>query len=314
MEMYEKRGWIRNGRIRLRFGKGWVEYVKKLKSSLQAYLFIGPFVILSAVFMVWPILNGFITSLYNTKWAASIFVGLENYRKVFSDNLYLLSIKNSLLLVAIVVPLIILLGIWISGSIFDKARFYVSSVRVCLYVPVIASMVVMSLIWRFLLDSQSGLVKYFSMKTGMGAVDLLSDKTWAMALVVLIMLTMSIGQAVLLYVADMLAIPGELLEACRIDGGTRWDLFRRILIPLTLPTTIFIFITQTSEALKVFVVIQLVTKGGPNHSTTTMMYLLYEEAFEKSNNGMACALGVVMFLISLILVTLRFVAERRMEE
>lgn len=168
-----------NGGICSRFGRGRVEHVKKGKNSLQAYLFIGPFVILSAIFMIWPIIHGFITSLYNTKWSSSIFVGLENYRKVFSNDLYLMSIKNSLLLVVLVVPLIILLGIWISGSIFDKARFYVSSVRVCLYVPVIASMVVMSLIWRFLLDSQSGLVKYFSMLTGMGTVDLLSDKTWA---------------------------------------------------------------------------------------------------------------------------------------
>ncbi len=285
--------------------------MKKFKDNVQAYLFLCPFIILSLIFMIWPIINGFITSLYNTKWASAIFVGLDNYKKIFSDDLYLLAIKNSLLFVVIVVPLIILMGIWIGGSIFDKARPYVSFVRVCLYVPVIASMVVMSLIWRFMLDSQSGLVKYFSMIAGTGTVDLLSDKVWARVLVIIIMLTMSVGQAVLLYVADMLGISKELIEACVIDGGTRWDLYRKILIPLTLPTTIFVFITQTSEALKVFVVIQLVTKGGPNYSTTTMMYLLYQEAFEKSNMGMACALGIVMFVISLILVMMRFAFERK---
>ncbi len=287
---------------------------RTLAENLKAYLFVGPFVALAGAFMVYPIVSGFVTSLYNTKWAGDVFVGLKNYIDIFTKDVYLLSIRNSLLFVITVVPLLIVIGIWIAGSVFDKIPRYVSFVRICLYIPVIASMVVMSIIWRYILDSQTGLVKYFSMLMGTESVNLLASQKWALILVIFILFTMNIGQSVLLYIADMIGIPKELLEAATIDGASRWDLFRHILIPLTKPTTIFVFITQTSAVLKVFIVIQLLTKGGPNYGTTSMMYLLYQEAFENSNTGAACALGVLMFLISLVLIMIRFVVDRKGKE
>lgn len=287
---------------------------RTLAENLKAYLFVGPFVALAGAFMVYPIVSGFVTSLYNTKWAGDVFVGLKNYIDIFTKDVYLLSIRNSLLFVITVVPLLIVIGIWIAGSVFDKIPRYVSFVRICLYISVIASMVVMSIIWRYILDSQTGLVKYFSMLMGTESVNLLASQKWALILVIFILFTMNIGQSVLLYIADMIGIPKELLEAATIDGASRWDLFRHILIPLTKPTTIFVFITQTSAVLKVFIVIQLLTKGGPNYGTTSMMYLLYQEAFENSNTGAACALGVLMFLISLVLIMIRFVVDRKGKE
>lgn len=285
---------------------------KKFLESLKAYIFIGPFVILSGVFMVYPIIQGFVRSVYNTKWNKTVFVGLENYKKIFSSDIYLLSIKNSLLFVITVVPLLIIFGIWIAGSIFDKKYIYVSAVRACLYIPVIASMVVMSIIWRFILDSQTGLVRYFAMVLGYEtAPNLLADRKWTLVLLIVILFTMNIGQTVLLYVADMMGISKDLIEACTIDGGSRQDIFRYVLIPLTAPTTILTFITETSAVLKVFVVIQLLTKGGPNYGTTTMMYLLYQDAFENSNSGTASAMGVLMFMISLILISMRFLVISR---
>lgn len=287
---------------------------KRHSTDWSAYLFIAPFVILAAVFMVYPILKGFWTSLFSTKWAGDVFVGLDNYKKIFTDDVYLKALRNTMLYVVTVVPLLIVVGLWIAGSVFDKHPKYVSFVRVCLYIPVIASMVVMSIIWRFILDSQTGLIKYFSMLLGGEAVNLLAEEKSAIILVIFILFTMNIGQTVLLYIADMLGIPKELIEASTIDGASRTDLFRYILIPLTKPTSLFIFITQTSAVLKVFVVIQQLTKGGPNYGTTSLMYLLYQEAFENSRTGMACAIGVLMFLISLILVLMRFAAERKGKE
>ena len=291
---------------------GGVPVKKKLLENLGAYLFIGPFVILSVVFMIYPVIQGFIRSAFNTKWNRAVFVGLQNYKEIFSNDIYLLAIRNSLLFVITVVPLLIIFGIWIAGSVFDKAFPYMSAVRMCLYIPVIASMVVMSIIWRFMLDSQTGLVKYFSMLLGYTtAPNILADKKWTMILLIFILFTMNIGQTVLLYIADMIGIPKDLLEACTIDGGSRFDMFRYILIPLTSSTTVLTFITQTSAVLKVFVVIQLLTKGGPNYGTTTMMYLLYQDAFEKNNVGIASAMGVLMFFISLILISMRFVIMYR---
>ncbi len=287
---------------------------KSLIENLQAYMFVGPFVVLASVFMVYPIFNGFVTSFYNTKWAGKVFVGLKNYIDVFTSDISILALRNTLLYVVTVVPLLIVFGIWIAGSVFDKMPRYVSFVRICIYLPVIASMVVMSIIWRYILDSQTGLVKYFSMLLGTESVNLLASQKWSLIVVIFILFTMNIGQTVLLYIADMIGIPKELIEAATIDGASRTNIFRHILIPLTKPTTVLTFITQTSAVLKVFIVIQLLTKGGPNYGTTSLMYLLYEEAFENSDTGAACALGVLMFLISLVLVMFRFIADRKGKE
>lgn len=285
---------------------------RKLHENLSAYAFIGPFVVLCSTFMIYPIIQGFINSLYNVKWRKTTFVGLQNYATIFSKDIYTIAVKNTLLFVVTVVPLLIIFGIWISGSIFDKKAKYVSFVRSTLYIPVIASMVVMSIIWRFILDSQSGLVRYFCMLLGVQPMNVLADATYTIYLLIFILFTMNIGQCVVLYVADMLAIPTELIEACQIDGGNRLALFRHILIPLTMNTTVFTFITQTASVMKTFVVIQLLTKGGPNYKTTTMMYALYEQAFGNDiNMGVASALGVLMFVMSLMLITLRFIALRK---
>ena len=291
-----------------------VKVSKHPKQDNAAYLFITPFVVLALVFMIYPICKGFITSLYSTKWAGDVFVGLDNYKKIFTNDVYLKAIRNTLIYVITVVPMLIIFGIWIAGSVFDKRPKYVSFVRICLYLPVIASMTVMSIIWRYILDSQTGLVKYFSMILGGEAVNLLASQKSAIILIIFILFTMNVGQTVLLYVADMLGISKDIIEASTIDGASRMDLFRYMLMPLTKPTTIFVFITQTSSVLKVFIVIQLLTKGGPNYGTTSMMYLLYQEAFENSNTGLASAVGVLMFLMSLILIMFRFIADREGKE
>ncbi|MBS5063675.1 MAG: sugar ABC transporter permease [Hungatella hathewayi] len=283
---------------------------KKWVVNLQAYLFVGPFVALSAVFVIFPIISGVISSFYTTRFQKNAFVGLANYLMIFTDENYLIGIRNSILFVVTVVPLLIILGSWIAGAIFDKAPAYISAVRICLYVPVIASMVVMSIIWRFILDSQSGLVKYFSMMMGRDAVNILADKTWTLVLLIFILFTMSIGQSVILYVADMIGIPKELVEACKIDGGSRIDMYRYVLIPLTKATSIFIFITQTASVIRVFVVIQLLTRGGPSYQSTTMMYLLYQQAFEQGNTGVGSAIGVLLFVFTLVLVLLQQLVTR----
>lgn len=279
--------------------------MKKKKIDWMAYAFIAPFVILSIIFMIVPICQGVYNSLFDFRFGGS-FVGLENYKIVFQNPLYTKAIVNSLIIVVIVVPIMIILGILIAGSVFDKVKGYVSFVRICLYIPVISSMVVMSIIWRFILDSQSGLARYFFDIFHMTPINFLGNSTWAMVIVIFVLFTMTIGQSVVLYIAAMIGIPKELIEALQIDGGNRWNLFKSILIPLTKPTTLFIFITQTSAMLRAFVVIQLLTNGGPNNSTNTMMYLLYREGFELGNFGSASALGVVMFILSLLLVLLQF--------
>ncbi|NMA67181.1 MAG: sugar ABC transporter permease [Clostridiaceae bacterium] len=288
-----------------------IRNLEKLKENLTAYIFLAPFLALLCIFMIYPMCRGIYNSFFDFRFSSQLFVGLENYIHVFTDKVYLLAIRNSLIFVFAVVSLLIIFGILISGSIYDKHRHYVSGVRTCLYIPVICSMVVMTIIWRFMLDSQTGLLRYFYDSIGMTPVNLLGDAKWTLIILVFILFTMNIGQSVVLYVASMISIPKELSEALEIDGGKRIDLFRYILIPLSKPTTLFIFVTQTAAMLRVFAVIQLLTNGGPNYASTTMMYLLYQEGLIYGNFGSASALGVVMFLMTLVLVSIQFKLVRQ---
>lgn len=276
------------------------------KESLVGFAFVFPFVLLAGIFMLYPMARGLYNSLFDFRFGGMEFVRLNNYAKVFSDDIYILAIRNTLLFVAVVVPLLIVLSLWISGSIFDKSAGYVSFVRICLYIPVIASAAVMSIIWRFLLDSQTGLARYFFDLIGVPPFNVLGDPIWSRIIVMLVLISVNIGQCVVLYVAAMIGIPKELFEALEIDGGNRVQMYTKILIPLTKPTTLLQLITQTAGIIKVFVLIQLLTNGGPNHQTTTMMYLLYQEGFLNGNFGMASALGVLMFIASILLVFIQF--------
>ena len=281
---------------------------RKIKEAVSACIFIAPFVILSCVFMFYPICQEFIRSVYDTKWGNKVvFVGLENYKKIFSNPIYVKAIQNTLLFFITAVPCIIILGIFIAGSIFDKVKKYVSAVRIILYIPTIVSTVVMSTIWRFMLNSQSGIVAYLADKFGFSRVDLLGSPTTARMVIIFVLIVINLGQCVLLYVASMIGIDKTLIDACRIDGGNRWTLFRYILIPLSRPTTVLIFITNTSLVLKVYIVIQLLTSGGPNYATTTMMYQLYQDAFVNYDIGIASAMGVLLFIMTLILISFRFI-------
>lgn len=281
-----------------------------LGERLAGYIFVLPFVILAAVFMLYPMVRGIYNSLFDFRFGGVSYVGLDNYFKVFTKPEYKLAIKNTLLFVAAVVPLLCGVGILIAGSVFDKGRRYTSFVRVCLYLPVIASAAVMSVIWRFLLDSQTGLLRYIYDLTGTEPVNLLGDAKWALVVLIFVLFTMNIGQSVVLYTAAMIGIPKDLIEAVEIDGGNRWTLFKNILWPMTKPTTLLIFITQTSAVIRVFVLIQLLTNGGPSRATTSMMYLLYQDGFAGGNFGLASALGVVMFLFSVVLVLFQFKAVK----
>jgi multiple sugar transport system permease protein len=278
------------------------------KYSITGVMFVIPYIVLAFLFMIYPIFRGIYNSFFDFRFGGNEFVAFDNYKVVFTEPVYLTSIFNTLLIVAVVVPSLIFFGILISGSIFDKSRMYMAAIRTSFYIPVISSMVVMAIIYKFILDAQTGIARYFFNLAGMEPINILGDSTLAMSVIIFLLFTMKLGQCIVLFVASMLGIPNDLIDALQIDGGSRYHLFRYILIPLTQPIALFIFITQTAALLQAYPVIKLLTNGGPNDETTTMIFLLQVEAFSRGNFGSASALGVILFLITLILIFLRFAA------
>lgn len=275
--------------------------IRKNTSQTAGYLFIAPQMLLMLIFIVYPVIKGFKMSLYKVYGMDSYFVGLDNFKALFEDAVFVKSILNTVFFVVAIVLLTIIFALFVSTTVYDKNARYVSFIRGSYYLPVMVSMVVMSIVWNFLLNPSNGLVSYVFQQMGASHVNLLGNPKTVMPIIVFVTFVGNVGQAIILYLATMIGISPDYFEAAQLDGATRWQRIRHIIIPLVRPTTAYLIVINIIAVLKIFVVIQLLTGGGPNNASVTMMYYLYQNAFVYNNTGAASAIGVLMFMIALIL-------------
>ncbi|MEO4053047.1 sugar ABC transporter permease [Solibacillus sp. CAU 1738] len=271
------------------------------KENLTGYLFIAPQILLFLIFLVYPIIEGVRLSLFKISYQDEVFVGFDNYRRLFSDPVFIQSTINTVIFVVFIVALTVGFAIFVSAAIFDKNAKYVSFIRGAYYIPVMVSMVVMSMIWSFLLNPANGLIPFIAREMEIVSVNFLGDTKWVLPVIIFVTFATNVGQAIILYIASMIGVPKELLEAAEVDGASKIKVVFKIIIPMVKPTTIYIIIMNIIAVLKIFVVIQLLTGGGPNNASTTLMYYLYNNAFKYNQLGIASAVGVIMFLITLAL-------------
>ncbi|MET3697871.1 carbohydrate ABC transporter membrane protein 1 (CUT1 family) [Bacillus oleivorans] len=272
-----------------------------LKENITGYLFIAPQMLLFIVFLVYPIFEGIRLSLYKINYQSQTFIGFENYKRLFSDDVFIKSTINTVIFVIAIVFLTVVFALFVASAVFDKNAKYVSFIRGSYYIPVMVSMVVMSMVWSFLLNPANGLISYFVREFSGSEINLLGDTKTVLPVVIFITFAINVGQAIILYIASMIGVPREQLEAAEVDGASRLQVIYKILIPSVKPTTIYIIIINIIAVLKIFVVIQLLTGGGPNNASTTLMYYLYNNAFKYNQLGVASAVGVIMFVITLFL-------------
>jgi|SRR5690625_1385386 len=277
----------------------WNKHV--LKDQLTGYLFITPQLLFFIVFLVYPIIEGIRLSLYKVSYQTETFVGFENYIRLFKDPVFVKSTINTVIFVVFIVALTVAFGLFVASSIFDKNARYVSFIRGAYYIPVMVSMVVMSMIWGFLLNPANGLIPYIVRELGFSSVNFLGNKNLVLPVIIFVTFATNVGQAIILYIAAMIGVSKDLFEAAEIDGASRFQVIRHILIPSVKPMTIYITIINIIAVLKIFVVIQLLTGGGPNNASNTLMYYLYNNAFKFNQLGIASAVGVIMFVITLLL-------------
>ncbi|MEG0383925.1 carbohydrate ABC transporter permease [Solibacillus cecembensis] len=271
------------------------------KENLTGYLFVAPQILLFLIFLVYPIIEGIRLSLFQINYQDEVFVGLDNYRKLFSDPVFIQSTINTVIFVVFIVALTVVFAMFVSAAVFDKNAKYVSFIRGAYYIPVMVSMVVMSMIWSFLLNPANGLIPFVARELEVVSVNFLGDTRLVLPVIIFVTFATNVGQAIILYIASMIGVPKELFEAAEVDGASRMKVIFKIIIPMVKPTTLYIIIMNIIAVLKIFVVIQLLTGGGPNNASTTLMYYLYNNAFKYNQLGIASAVGVIMFLITLVL-------------
>ncbi|WP_043613480.1 carbohydrate ABC transporter permease [Chromobacterium violaceum] len=285
---------------------------KPSKTTLQAYLFLAPALLLLAIFSFWPV--GFGSFLAFTRYNlidAPQWVGLDNFRELFGDELFLSALKNSalyLLVVPAIQLLAILLAVLVNNNLPGIKLF-----RAAYYLPVVTSVSVIGIIWNFMYTEDGVLnaaLRWLHLVND--PVGWLTDDHIALFAVMFITVWRGIGWYMVLYLAGLQAIPADVYEAAQLDGAGRWQRFWRITVPLLAPTILLCSVMSVLAAVKAFEEVQILTKGGPMQSTYTALFYAYEFGIKSLNFGRALAASLVMsaFCIALAWLNFRYLQPR----
>jgi multiple sugar transport system permease protein len=280
--------------------------VSHKKNDVWGYIFIFPGMVFFIIFVLVPLFNALKYSLYdyniiNYKW-----VGLKNFRMLITDNVFNKSLANTFIFVIGIVPTTIIISLFLSVNIIKLNGKLQSFFRGAFYLPVVTSSVAMSIVWKWIYNPVNGLMNYFLSIIGVEPVNWLGDSSTVLFSLVLVVLSWSVGTPVILYCASLGSIPKTYYEAADIDGANKWQLFKNITLPLLRPTTLYIIVTSTIGTFQTFVVVQLMSGGGPHYASSTILFLLYKTAFEFNNYGLASAMGIILFFIICIISIIQF--------
>ena len=275
---------------------------KALRSDHAAGLaFAFPAVFLIFLFGVVPIVWSAVISFQRTNLlSAPEWVGLANYKALSKDPLFKQSVEHSIIYTLLFVPISITGGLLAAVALNRKIRG-IRWYRTAVFVPVVVSTIATVIIFLWLFDPTYGIVNFLLSKLGFGPVGFLESSTGALYSIVGLTVWGWIGFDVIIYLAALQGIPGELLEAAEIDGAGRWGLLRNITVPLLGPVTLFLVIYSSINALQLFDEVYLATRGGPGTSTYVVVFYLYDLAFNQGVAGYAAAIAYVLFVAILVL-------------
>lgn len=271
----------------------------RMKETLVSYAFLAPALIFFFTFVIYPMVSGVITSLFDYTLKKFDFIGFQNYINLFQDEIFWKSLRNTLVIVVGSVPIVVVFSLFVSVTIYQKKSNVRSFFRGVFYLPVVTGTVAVTVVWKWIYDPLNGILNYVLQSGGVieEPIMWLGDKRFAIWAIIIILLTTSVGQPIILYVAALGNIPQSYIEAAEVDGGNKWQVFAKIKWPSLMPTTLYIVVITTINSFQCFSLIQLLTSGGPNYSTSTIMYLVYEKAFKLTQFGYANAMGVVLAII-----------------
>ena len=286
-----------------------------MRETRSAYLFLLPSLFFFVTFVIVPMVLCIYTSFFDSTMGKNVedtFIGVSNFKEMFSDTVFLKALKNTFVIVIVSVPVVTAFSLWVSSAIYKMNGKALSFFRCVFYLPVVTGSVAVTVVWKWMFNNYYGLFNYIGTSTGLieKNINWLGDERYALACIIIILLTTSIGQPIVLYVSALGNVDTSLTEAAEIDGATKFQLFWRIKWPNIMPTTLYILIITTINSFQCFALIQLLTSGGPNHSTDTVMYYIYYTAFKLYRYGYANAMGVVLAIIIALLSAIQFRVAR----
>ena len=282
-----------------------------LHENIAAYLFLLPFLIFFVGFVLYPMFMCVYTSFFDANMGKEdVFIGFANYVELTNDPIFWKALANTMIIVLVSVPITCAFSLWVASIISKMKVASTSAFRCIFYLPVVTGSVAVTVVWKWMFDNYTGIFNYVLKSLGLieKNINFLGDSRYALWCIILILLTTSVGQPIVLYVSALGNVDQTLIEAAEVDGATKLQVFWKVKWPQMLPTTLYIVVITTINSFQCFALIQLLTQGGSG--TNTVMYYIYYTAFKltemNGHFGYANAMGVVLAIFIGILSAIQF--------
>jgi multiple sugar transport system permease protein len=285
-----------------------------------AWLFLAPALLVLGIFFLLPVLAAFALSLtdYDLYALADIhnlrFIALQNYWTLLHREEFWAALGHTIYFVAVGVPLSMTTSLGAALLLNSPLARCKPFFRTALFAPVVTTVVAVAVVWRYAFNTKYGLANYALGLIGIHPIDWLGDPHWAMPTIILFAVWKNFGYNMIIFLAALQAIPGDLYEAARIDGASIWQQFRHITWPMLGPTLLMVGILTVSGYFQLFAEPYVMTEGGPLQSTTSVLYLMYNEGFKWWNLGSASAVAFLLFAIMFAVTALMLRFGRRGSE
>lgn len=286
--------------------------MQKMKNRSSVLLFVLPALVPLAIFWIYPILKSLLISFTNWDYMSPDyqFVFFDNFIKLFTDTRFYQALGNTVVFtLGTLIPTIA--GGLILAILLQKYFRGSGIVKFILFSPWITPTVAVSIVWTWIFQPDTGIANALLRFFGLPGLQWIQSSDTAMLSVILVTVWKSLGYAMIFYLSALEKVPGELYEACGLDGAKRWQRFRDITVPCISPTTFFLTIITMINSLQAYDQIQILTQGGPSGSTRTLLYMYYQLGFEEFDMGQATAVAMVLILITVALSVFQFQASKR---
>ena len=282
------------------------------RDSIWGYTFIMPMFLGFLAITIAPVIATFVLSLTNKNMMSKTtdFVAFQNYIKLFSDNTFRATLRQTLYFTALLLPLNIGLSLALASLLKDKFRgcgFF----RTAVFTPVVISAVVWGLLWRYIFQTDNGLINNILKLLGIKGPAWLMNLKLAIPVSVFVTLVKGVGMNMMIFIGALLDVPPDYLEAASLDGASKRRQFFSITLPCISPSIFLVLIMTTINSLKVFGQIKALTNGGPGTASYVMVYYIYQMGFTNYKFGYASAASVILFLMIVALTVLQWTLRKR---
>jgi multiple sugar transport system permease protein len=278
----------------------------KRSKSLPAYLLLLPYFLLFFLFFLLPAIT--ILPMSFTRWSLldePKWVGLENYQKLFSDALFWKAVGNTFYYTIVVTVVLTTLGLLLALLLNTKLKGRVIG-RVFVIIPYVISSAAAGVIWKWMYNQNYGIFNSFLRALNLQPFPFLTSPKWAMASIILMNAWWSVGFNTIIFLAALQGIPEELFQAAEVDGANKFQIFRYVTLPFLRPITLYVTVLCAANSFQMFDEAYMMTQGGPVGATATIVFRIYNKAFEAFRFGEAAAISVMTLIFILILSLIQF--------